>query len=122
MFQRRPKIRYKIVPPPKEKLENLYYNEDLKYSELAKIFNVSSFLIGQWMRLYNIKAKKPKGCIKFNFSNEEIVHMYLVEKKSIHVISRELGCSHTLIQKRLHASNVKLRSRSEAISLYIQKK
>lgn len=52
-------IREKAFPaiPPKEELEDLYYNQRLSYAKIGKQYNVSDMTVCKWFKLLKIKSR-----------------------------------------------------------------
>jgi len=54
------KNRLKVRPPPKETLEDLYWNKNLSLTDISRMFSVSESTVRRWFKLYNI-SKRPRS-------------------------------------------------------------
>ena len=51
-------------------------------------------------------------------NKEYLYNLYIIEKKSMRTIARQLGCGETLIHKLMHRYEIPMRTRSSALKNY----
>jgi len=121
-------VKYKMS---KEKLNNLYWEQDLSTSEIGKIFGCSMSTVCRRMREFGISMKNPKvrktifpigkehwnyGHDKYPQVNQEFLEREYVQKqKSKWQIRKEIGCGSSIIVNKLKKYNIPIRTISEAL-------
>lgn len=85
-----------IIKIPKDKLENLYYRENLGTYKIAKLFNCSAHTIRRKLLKYNIKTK-PITHYWTIIPREKLYSLYWKENKPLTEISKVLNRSPSVI-------------------------
>lgn len=104
-----------ITPLSHGILEKLYSQKGLTQNEIAKLYGFAQSSIYNWMKLYNIPARKHKQ-IKTPLIEKTILeNFYLKEKMNLTKLGLKFGVHATTIRKWLKKYDMPLRSPSEAL-------
>lgn len=101
--------------PSKIELEGLYLKDKLSYKELAKVFLVDSSTIGEWLKSYNIPARRfgegkmSKSVVKP--SKEELESLYSIQKLSVTAIAKQIGCAEDTIKHWIISYGLKYKTK-----------
>ena len=99
---------------PRDELEELYVVQGKGFKFLSNYFSVSMTTIKKRLVEYDIPIRPRNFPYKSDeYSYEKIYHLYVDDKLAIGKISRMLGCSDTLVRRRLEDMGVPFRTRSE---------
>jgi predicted transcriptional regulator/predicted DNA-binding protein (UPF0251 family) len=104
-------LHFGIIKPSKGELEEMYIEEDLNMTQIAKRVGVKQDTVNRWLEEYGIERKKV---IK-KPSKRRLEKSYVEEWKSQEKIAKELGVSGPTIARWLMEYNIPLRSISESI-------
>ena len=108
-----------LIPIPKYKLIELYKRRKLSIRKIAKIYPCHWTTIYRKLRAFNIEIRSPsEAATKIHISKSKLKYYYLHEKLSTCEIAKIYNCDDFTILKKIHAYNIKVRTRSEAISKY----
>ena len=92
----------------KEELEDLYFNENLTFSQIEEKLNIKRGRIYNWFKKYNIKA------VKFFISKEDLEILYFEKRLSYIEIEEHLGIKRGRIYNWFKKYNIKPRDYSES--------
>ena len=103
----------KLVYISKEKLNQLYWDDDFNPSEIAKMYGIYRSTVHKKLNKYNIPIKTNT-----KLSNKkELEKMYLVDKLSTVQIAKLHNTGARLVARRIIKFNIPRRSGSESISM-----
>lgn len=108
-----------LISIPGYKLLELYRRKRLSIRKIAKLYNCDARTIHRKLLLYNIKTRSPsEAATKIFISKSKLKYYYIHKKLSTHKIAKIYNCDDFTIFKKLRAYEVKIRTKSEAISKY----
>lgn len=107
---------------PKEKLvidgselRRLYVEEKLSTYKIARLFHCTPPTILRNLKYFKIVTRKIN---RFKIAKEQLERFYLRDKFSISEIAHKFGCSPTIVFRRLVKYRIRLRTGSEALTIY----
>ena len=117
-------VKYKLkkLNPPhqdKEKLYQLYVNEEKNFSEIGKILGCSDDTVKYSLVKYKIPLRKFTQ--KTNVDDVDLYSLYIVQKMSINKISKLFNSSERTIKQKLIELDIPIRGMSESQCAYYDK-
>jgi hypothetical protein len=103
----------------KEKFEQLFYDQNMRFSGIAKLYGCSPAFVTRLAKEYDIKAKSS-GDWRTNanqFTKEFLYHSYITEGKSTAAIGKEIGVSTNSVVYMLDKYEIPRRSKLEGMRL-----
>lgn len=109
----------------KEELRNLYFNQNLSISSIAKIYDCSYTTIWERMKEFKIKPRTLLEAMKLvmetrkiPISENELRDLYEKQKLSTLKIAKVYNCYHQTILRKMKGFGIKSRNNTEANTLY----
>lgn len=84
---------------------------DLSFTEITKTFGISSATLWKYIKKYDITYCKNKKAISLLENKDWLFKQYIVNKKSIITLTKELRCGPNLINKYLKIHNIPKKER-----------
>lgn len=97
----------------KKLLSDLYINQKLTTTEIAKRYNKTGATISNWLRKYNIpirqgrEAQQPK-----TFTKKELYDLYVIQELSINSIAINYNSSEVGVTKMLNEFKIPIRDKN----------
>lgn len=105
----------------KKWLYNNYHNNKKTIKEIAIMCECGETTIGRWMKRFGINTRNNRDAQtihkKVYMDKEWLYNQYHIEKKSQKQIAKECGCVEETINRWLKNLGIKIRSKSEYITL-----
>ena len=81
------KTQFKSKPkPPKEEIYNFYINQRISAERLAKKYKVSTIIVINWLKSYNIKVRTHKESMNTDLIKEELANQKLIKPRNSYVL------------------------------------
>lgn len=94
----------------KEELEDLYINQKLSISQIAKQLNCSTSPVHRSLREYKIPIRNlAEACTKVPVSKKQLKQWYFEDKLSMFEIADKLKCTHSAIVYKFQKLGIKSR-------------
>jgi transposase-like protein len=104
---------------PRDELYNLYVEQKLSTSKIAKQYNISAQTVSSWLKKYNIYIRTSgEGLRKFKLVASELHDKYIDQKMTLQDIANIYGCTRNVIRRHLIEFNIPIRGKVEAYRLY----
>lgn len=108
-----------------EKLENLYFNQKLSISSIARIYGCSYITVWERMKEFKIKPRTLSEAMKLvmetrkiQIPRDELKNLYEKHKFSTLKIAKIYNCHHKTVLKKMKDYGIKSRENTEANTLY----
>ncbi len=109
----------------KEELKNLYFNQKLSISSIAKIYGCSFITIWERMKEFRMKPRTLSKAMKLvmetrkiQISENDLRNLYEKRKLSTLKIAKIYNCYHQTILRKMKNFRIKSRNNTEANTLY----
>jgi biotin operon repressor len=102
---------YRRIDIPEDLLQRLYYEEGLSQAKIAKRIGCDERVIRDRMREFGMEPKSPADYKWLNIPESLLRKLYCQDGLSLAQIAEQLGCSQTVILRRLQAYGVDRRPR-----------
>jgi len=106
---------------PKEMLYTLFWEENLTYKKISKIYKVGEHQISKLAKGYNIKINnlnirqiRNKDNIKI-FNEKELIDLYCNQKLSLRQIAKIKNTTHGILSKKLKQIGIEIRSANDKL-------
>lgn len=117
-----PEKQFKIE---REELKNLYFNQKLSISSIAKVYGCSYITVWKRMKEFKIKPRTLSEAMKLvmerrkiQISEDELRNLYEKRKLSTLKIAKIYNCYHQTILRKMKEFGIKSRENTEANTLY----
>lgn len=94
---------------PKEKLMEMYYDEDMTLEQIGKIVGAHLRTVSDWMSYYGLETYNPEDRFRKDIPKSLIEKLYLEEKHSIYDIEKITGYNHETIRKYMKEYGIERR-------------
>lgn len=97
-----------------------YVNQRKSAIQIAKDQGCSAPTVLKWLRCYDIPVRDQSevmGCPPILRQRDWLYDQYVTQKKTMHQIAEDLGCSNSTVSNWLRHHNIHIRDRSEAQGL-----
>ena len=92
--------------PTQTVLKFLYFEQNLSYAKIAKIYKVSDMTVCKWFKHYDILPKPPNHLKLKSPNKQTLIKIFLKNKKNIVPTSKEFGVSVSTIYKWLKENHI----------------
>lgn len=102
----------------KEILEKLYLEDKKGIIEISKILGISQSMVIYWFRKHGIISRKVgdyNPAIEFFKDKNFLYQEYIINKKSLPTIAKEMNCSDDAVRNWLNKHSIPIRSISESL-------
>lgn len=101
----------------KQMLNDYYINQKLSIRQIAKKFNVRYSTIQGWLVKLNIPRREAKAPESIIIPKEELIRLYVEEKKSACEIAKIYGTSHSTILEKLRKYGIEIRPNKKLVNV-----
>lgn len=103
----------------KKVLETLYIDQKKGIIAISRIFNIHETTVLHWLEKHEIKIRVRgdyNPAVEYFRDREFLYQKYVVEKKSLPEIAKEMNCSDDCVVNWLKKHNIQRRTKSEALT------